>query len=202
MRDGLQVLVGSAVGAVAGAALALLVTTGRGGAPERGPESEIARELGALRGAVQQATAAFASSTKENGGGGLVTPAAFPREPAGDAKGGAFDVDALLAGLDARLDRLEAILSSGGGGAGGLAGPTLAEGALGSPDFPPKETVNSPEFLGRHLLWDFAKVAQRYGLPDHTSAGGGEVRWVFQSADGRKVSFTFIDGLVQKVYHF
>jgi hypothetical protein len=143
-------------------------------------------ELSALRGALEGAIAALAEMQERAATSELAPPAALPREPVGPS----LDAEALLAALDERLGRLEV--------AAGRA-PELSELSTvrrGRPDFPPPEAESHEAFRERHLLWDYARIVERYGLPDLIQTGGDERYWYYTDDSGHDARFTFADGLV------
>jgi hypothetical protein len=75
----------------------------------------------------------------------------------------------------------------------------MPAGRLGTPDFPPKEVLESKEFTQKHLVWDFARVAERYGLPDFSTISDSYVTWGYQLGERRSVWFDFVGGVVCRV---
>jgi uncharacterized membrane protein len=189
-RKVLAALLASALlGAIVGAAGAIVA-----GAP-RAPETSgaagsaaLEQEVRALRLALADAAARFGEVAARERSDRMAAPASEPRERVGPS-----GADALLAGLDVRLARLAELLER----------PPSTQSAArlpgehrGTPDFPAKEVVNSPEFRNRHLLWDYARVLERYGPPDHISANQGEVQWYYRSNEGPAVRIAFVGGLL------
>jgi hypothetical protein len=193
-RKLLAALLGSALlGGLVGAASATVFGSTRAPDATEAPAAdsrELATEMRALRAALDGATARLAELAAEASRAELAAPAARPREPVG-----AIDAEALLAGLDERIERLSAAL-----GQASPAGVRMPEGRLGTPDFPAAEVVRTKQFLHQHLLWDFARVAERYGLPDRSMIyDPGKVTWTYSLPDGRAVSFDFMEGVVARV---
>jgi hypothetical protein len=74
-----------------------------------------------------------------------------------------------------------------------------ASGPLGHPDFPDRETVNSRGFRDGLLLWDYARVAERYGFPDSAGTHENAVIWSYRVAERRWVRIHFVAGVVMRV---
>ena len=186
-------LLGSAlIGAVVGAAsVAIADPPAEAPAPQARWETDsFEQELAALRMGLVEAVERLEAIAREER---PVDPS--PRVPIGPAEDGGTDPE--LLGLDQRLDRLIKLLERMPRDNSMIRRPT---GQLGLPDFPEKAVVNSREFRDSILLWDYARVAERFGYPDVSGiSNNGYVYWRYTRPEGGNVQIYFKDGVVLRV---